>query len=685
MTGTFNTAPNQLDRDPVTVLYEPDEIILNVTANAPTFTSLGLTYNQQEVGGALDNLVGNGGDPALISELGTQANSSLPGIYDEISPANLTPVYRMSFALSGLEANLVSRRVSWLFGDSGFGSKTLSWNGEGPQFTGNLPASYEADMGQMAQPDRWGAFVEGLGDFGTVTGDGNGPGYQFSTGGVGAGLDYRLSKDSVVGLLLGYTQSGTSLSTGTVNLTGGLLGLYAGCKGGAFHLDALAEGGLNSYNTLRNALGGQASGNTQGRQFSGALGTGYDFTMGPIRIGPFATGQYTNVSLNGFSETGSMAPLSYESQSEGNLVSDLGVQASRPWDVGGGVKLSPSLRAAWEHVYQGNLDSLNASLNGSGFSVNGPVLGTEEAVLAAGLDALWPGNLDTYASYQGKVGMTNFTEQSVFVGMSLAWGGTSPKTPATVQPTPAHLEPVLPTVAPTPLPVTGVMFEHKKLDTPTPTYILAYFQFDLGQDTLRSDAFDALKQAVLTLQQKLPNEALAVVGHTDDTEFKEGSSQEGNQKLSLARAQAVIDLLAQNGVDPRRLIARGMGDTQPLVPNTSPENRAKNRRVELWSSADLNLSGAGGTSSAASDLVASGEKLAQEGRLKEAGDAYLQAIKSNPQDATAWYKLGNLYFQTHSKAYAVRCFEEVVKLKPENKSLADWLEKYKSQAPGSKP
>jgi tetratricopeptide (TPR) repeat protein len=225
------------------------------------------------------------------------------------------------------------------------------------------------------------------------------------------------------------------------------------------------------------------------------------------------------------------------------------------------------------------------------------------------------------------------------------------------------------------------MFEHKKLDTPTPTYVLAYFQFDLGQDTLRPDAFEALKQAVLAIQQKLPNETLAVVGHTDDTEFKEGSSQEGNQKLSLSRAQAVIDLLAQNGVDPSRLIARGMGDTQPLVPNTSPENRAKNRRVELWSSADLNLSGAEGPSS----TISNGEKLEREGRYKEAADTYIQAIQLNPQDAKAWYRLGMIYYQTHSKAYAVRCFEEVAKLKPEDHSLADWLGKYKKQEPETKP
>jgi tetratricopeptide (TPR) repeat protein len=84
-------------------------------------------------------------------------------------------------------------------------------------------------------------------------------------------------------------------------------------------------------------------------------------------------------------------------------------------------------------------------------------------------------------------------------------------------------------------------------------------------------------------------------------------------------------------------------------------------------------------------MVSNGEKLEQAGSYKEAADYYIQAIKANPQDDRAWYQLGKIYYQTHNKAYAVRCFEKVVKLKPGNKSLADWLEKYKDQAPQAKP
>jgi hypothetical protein len=86
-----------------------------------------------------------------------------------------------------------------------------------------------------------------------------------------------------------------------------------------------------------------------------------------------------------------------------------------------------------------------------------------------------------------------------------------------------------------------------------------------------------------------------------------------------------------------------------------------------------------------SPQVAKGEKLEQAGQLEEALKAYRAAIKDNPQDAKAWWDMANLYYRFNHKDYAVQCFEQVVKLKPEAQSLAAWLEKYKTQAPTATP
>ena len=102
--------------------------------------------------------------------------------------------------------------------------------------------------------------------------------------------------------------------------------------------------------------------------------------------------------------------------------SDLGVSASRGFDLGGGSVLTPTLSAAWEHLYQGNLDAESASFgSGANFTVNGPALGTDAAVLSAGLDAQLGKGFNAFASYQGKVGETNVTQQNISGGVNFGF------------------------------------------------------------------------------------------------------------------------------------------------------------------------------------------------------------------------------------------------------------------------
>jgi len=54
-----------------------------------------------------------------------------------------------------------------------------------------------------------------------------------------------------------------------------------------------------------------------------------------------------------------------------------------------------------------------------------------------------------------------------------------------------------------------------------------------------------------------------------------------NLVLSAKRANAVRDALIALGVPPARLVARGLGESRPIAPNTNSSGRAQNRRVEL--------------------------------------------------------------------------------------------------------
>ena len=99
--------------------------------------------------------------------------------------------------------------------------------------------------------------------------------------------------------------------------------------------------------------------------------------------------------------------------------------------------------------------------------------------------------------------------------------------------------------------------------------------FDFDKSVLRSDSEPVLRQ-VLALFTGTPEFAAEIGGHTDNV-----GKPAYNLKLSDARAGAVKKWLVTNGVQGSRVTSKGYGDTLPLVPNTSDENRFKNRRVEL--------------------------------------------------------------------------------------------------------
>ena len=77
------------------------------------------------------------------------------------------------------------------------------------------------------------------------------------------------------------------------------------------------------------------------------------------------------------------------------------------------------------------------------------------------------------------------------------------------------------------------------------------------------------------------------------------------------------------------------------------------------------------------DSIVPGIELEKRGKYREAVEFYQESIGKNRTDASAWWALGDLYRRFNMKDYAVRCFNQVVKLEPDNKKMGDWLEKYK--------
>lgn len=107
--------------------------------------------------------------------------------------------------------------------------------------------------------------------------------------------------------------------------------------------------------------------------------------------------------------------------------------------------------------------------------------------------------------------------------------------------------------------------------------------FNTNSYALSAQADAMLSRVAYNLKQ-YPDTDVTVVGFTDNT----GTAQY-NQKLSLERAQSVVDYLEELGIPASRLKAVGDGENDPIATNATPAGRAQNRRVEMYITADRNM------------------------------------------------------------------------------------------------
>ncbi len=100
-----------------------------------------------------------------------------------------------------------------------------------------------------------------------------------------------------------------------------------------------------------------------------------------------------------------------------------------------------------------------------------------------------------------------------------------------------------------------------------------FFEYD--KYVIKEEFYDELNEVADVLKQN-PDVRIHIDGHTDSQ-----GTESYNLALSKRRAEAVRNYLIDQGIEEDRLQTRAFGETEPIAPNTSEENMAKNRRVEL--------------------------------------------------------------------------------------------------------
>jgi outer membrane protein OmpA-like peptidoglycan-associated protein len=100
--------------------------------------------------------------------------------------------------------------------------------------------------------------------------------------------------------------------------------------------------------------------------------------------------------------------------------------------------------------------------------------------------------------------------------------------------------------------------------------------FETAKADLEPPLKENLAEVAAILKNLLTDARVVIEGHTDNV-----GAVQSNKSLSERRARAVLNYLAERGVDKKRLRAVGYGQAKPVADNGTEEGKAKNRRVEL--------------------------------------------------------------------------------------------------------
>jgi autotransporter-associated beta strand protein len=439
-TGLGGTMFSATDSSTFVGLIQPNVVYTATTVDvvfdlSAPFASQAFTPNQISVANELDEVANDPRAADLIAFVGSEPLGNLPHDYDLIAPEELASIYEIGFSQAVVtNMNLQHRMDDIRAGSSGFCANgyQVQESGYSKGADGKTLLDKNPTPAFVPSPEnRWGVFVTGSGDFVNVGNhDDNAHGYDITTGNVTVGVDYRVCDHFAVGIDGGYSGSTADLvDRGRVEVDGGKAGAYAtvfGYKilGSVIHIDGAVSGGWNSYDTNRTGLEDlPVRGSTNGSELNAMLAYGGDWHFGCLLIGTWSSLQYTNINIDSFTETGSLAPLQIQDQNEDSFRTSSGVRLA--YDIkSGSAIIRPEVRAAWQHEYGDRaypIDARFASGAGDVFTVHGPAIGRDAALVDAGFALQWSSRFSTYVYYDGVLGRSNYDNNAVSGGFRLSF------------------------------------------------------------------------------------------------------------------------------------------------------------------------------------------------------------------------------------------------------------------------
>ncbi|QQE12264.1 autotransporter-associated beta strand repeat-containing protein [Planctomycetota bacterium] len=247
---------------------------------------------------------------------------------------------------------------------------------------------------RRAGKDRWGGWVNGFGTFGDFDSQESQAGFEFNTGGVTLGFDYRVLDTLAAGAFLGYSNTGITVDNGlgTSSFNSINTGMYmTWFNDEGFYASGLFGGGVNFYENNRRirfgAVDRVAESDPTGFYLQTLATGGYEFKKGNWGIGPQLALQWVNLQIGSHSETGAEdLNLDVGAFNGNSFVTRLGFRATYEYDTAE-MLFVPELVGSWEHEYLDPIDTVNVGMpaGGESFSYTGLGTGRDSGLIGVNL------------------------------------------------------------------------------------------------------------------------------------------------------------------------------------------------------------------------------------------------------------------------------------------------------------
>jgi autotransporter-associated beta strand protein len=418
--------------------YTATDAILNLTAtlgqpsgpSGPSALACAFSVNQCNIANALNTFFNNGGTlpPAFVTIFGL-TGGNLANALSQLSGEAATDAQKVGFQLTDQFLNLMlDPFVDGRSGVGGADHPALGFAPEREDLPEDIALAYAKVLKAPPKPTPvyeprltvWGA---GFGGSNRTSGDlaviGS---HDFSarTAGGAAGLDYRLTPDTVVGFALAGAGTDWNLSQG---LGGGKsdafqAGVYGATKSGPAYLAAAFAFANHWMSTDRLAVSDHLTADFNAQSYGGRLEGGYRFGMPYGGITPYAAIQAQNFHTPGYTETGLIPngfALSFNGRDATDTRSELGARFDRVLAVYTNAVLALRGRVAWAHdwVSDATLVPVFQTLPGASFIVNGALPVKDSALVSAGGELRVANGVTLLAKFDGE-----------FAGRSNTYAGT---------------------------------------------------------------------------------------------------------------------------------------------------------------------------------------------------------------------------------------------------------------------